>query len=58
MTPAWRVVAGIDFLIIGGTLREVLGKTAFRFYSHHSFVAVSFLIVLAILAHLRYRDIA
>ena len=58
LTPAWRIIAGIDFLIIGGTLREVLGKTAFRFYTHHSFVAVNFLIVLAILAHLRDRDIA
>jgi len=58
LTPAWRIVAGIDFLIIGGTLPRGAGQTAFRFYTHHSFVAVNFLIVLAVLAHLRYRDLA
>jgi len=58
LSPAWRLIAGADFLLIGGTLREVLGKTAFRFYTHHSLIVLNFLVVLLILAYLRKRDIA
>jgi hypothetical protein len=58
LSPAWRIVAFADLLLIGGTLREVLGKTAFRFYTHHSLVALNFIVVLLVLAHLRRRDIA
>jgi Glycosyltransferase family 87 len=58
LSPAWRYTAGIDLLLIGGTLREVLGKTAFRFYTHHSLVALNFLVILLVLVHLRKRDIA
>lgn len=58
LSPAWRYTAGIDLLIIGGTLREVLGKTAFRFYTHHSLVALNFLVILLVLIHLRDRDAA
>jgi hypothetical protein len=58
MSPGWRYAAGANFLVIGGTLREVLGKTIFRFYTHHSLVALNFLVVLLVLAYLRKRDIA
>jgi hypothetical protein len=58
LSPVWRFVAGADLLLIGGTLREVLGKTVFRFYTHHSLVALNFLVVLIVLAYLRKRDIA
>lgn len=58
LSPTWRLIAAADFLLIGGTLREVLGKTAFRFYTHHSLVALNFLVVLLVLAYLRKRDIA
>ncbi len=58
LSPTWRFIAGADFLLIGGTLREVLGKTVFRFYTHHSLVALNFLIILLVLARLRKRDIA
>ena len=58
LSPSWRLIAAVDFLLIGGTLREVLGKTVFRFYTHHSLVALNFLVVLLVLAYLRKRDLA
>jgi hypothetical protein len=53
LSPVWKYLAAADLFMIGGTLREILGKTAFRFYTHHSLVAVNFLVLLAILARLR-----
>jgi hypothetical protein len=50
---AWKYFVGIDLLLIGGTLREVLGKTLFRFYTHNHFVAANFLVIVAALAYLR-----
>jgi hypothetical protein len=58
LSRSWRVVAAVNLILIGGTLREVLGKTVFHFYTRHSLVAINFLIVLAVLAYLRGRDIA
>jgi hypothetical protein len=55
---AWKYVLGLNFLIIGGTLREVLGIVLFRFYTHHSLIALNFLVLLAGLAALRARKIA
>jgi len=47
-----------DFILIGGTLREVLGKTMFRYYTGHSFVVPSFLIVFGMLVLVRRRRFA
>jgi hypothetical protein len=58
MSRSWRIVAAVNLIIIGGTLRELLGKTVFHFYTRHSLVAVNFLVVLAVLAYLRRRDLA
>ncbi len=44
-----------NFIIIGGSLREVLGKNAFRFYTGYSLVVISYLIVLFQLFYLRVR---
>jgi len=55
---AWKWLLGLDFLIIGGTLREVLGTALFRFYTHHSLIAVNFLVLLGGLIALRARKIA
>jgi len=49
----WTAI--INFCIIGGTLREVLGKTLFRFYTHHSLATLNFLMVLALLFLLQVR---
>jgi hypothetical protein len=49
----WKYLVVIDLLLIGGTLREVLGKTLFRFYSHMHFVAVNFLVIVAVLVYMR-----
>ena len=54
----WRWILALDLILIGGTLREVLGKTLFRFYTHQSLVVVNFLILLAVLAHVRARKIS
>jgi hypothetical protein len=55
---AWKWILGFDFLIIGGTLREILGTVLFRFYTHHSLIAMNFLALLAGLSALRARKIA
>ncbi len=44
-----------NFIIIGGSLREVLGKNAFRFYTGYSLVVISYLIVLFHLFYLRVK---
>ena len=54
--PAWlKGTAVVNFALIGGTLREVLGKTLFRFYTHHSLATLNFLVVLALLFYLQVR---
>ena len=50
-----RVVLIVDFILIGGTLREVLGKTAFRFYQGRSLVVPCFLFLLWMLFVARRR---
>lgn len=44
-----------NLIIIGGSLREVLGKGAFRFYTGYSLVVISYLIVLFHLFYLRVK---
>ena len=44
-----------DLIIIGGSLREVLRKDAFRFYTGYSLVVISYLIVLFHLFYLRVK---
>lgn len=44
-----------NFICIGASLREFLGKAAFRFYTQHSLVVISFLIILFYLFYLRIR---
>jgi len=44
-----------NFIIIGGSLWEVLGKDAFRFYTGYSLVVISYLIVLFHLFYLRVK---
>ncbi len=44
-----------NLIIIGGSLREVLGKDAFRFYTGYSLVVISYLIVLFHLFYLRVK---
>jgi len=51
---AWKCIVIADFVMIGATLREVLGKDLFHFYTRNSLVAVNFLIILAALAVARF----
>jgi hypothetical protein len=50
---AWKYLVVIDLLLIGGTLREVLGKRLFRIYTDMHLVAVNFLVILAVLVYMR-----
>ena len=49
----WKYLVVIDLLLIGGTLREVLGKRLFRFYTGMHLVAVNFLVIVAVLIYMR-----
>jgi len=51
--PAVRWVLGGNFVLVGASLREVLGKAVFGFYTTRALAAVQFLLVLAALAYLR-----
>jgi hypothetical protein len=44
-----------NFICIGASLREFLGKAVFRFYTQHSLVALSFLIILFYLFYIRLK---
>jgi hypothetical protein len=44
-----------NFICIGASLREFLGKAVFRFYTQHSLVVISFLIILFYLFYIRFR---
>ncbi len=44
-----------NLIIIGGSLTEVLGKDAFRFYTGYSLVVISYLIALFYLFYLRVK---
>jgi hypothetical protein len=52
--PLWKYALIADLIIIGATLREVLGKDLFHFYTRKSLVVVNYLIVLAALAYARW----
>lgn len=52
---ALKYVLIANLIIIGGSLREVLRKEAFRFYTGYSLVVISYLIVLFHLFYLRVK---
>lgn len=54
----WKYVLAADLVLIGATLREVLGVALFRFYTHNSLIALNFMVLLAGLAALRARRTA
>ena len=54
--PVLKYVLIIDFLAIGASLREVLGKQGFRFYTQHSLVVLCYLIVLCYLFYARAKN--
>jgi len=54
----WKYVLVADLVLIGGTTRELLGKSLFRFYTHQSLVAVNFAVILIILVYTRAKKIA
>jgi len=53
--PVMKYILIANFICIGASLREVLGKGVFRFYTQHSLVVVSFLILLFYLFYTRIR---
>jgi hypothetical protein len=45
-----------DFIFIGASLREIMGKHGFRFYTQHTLVVIGFLIILAYLFYSRRKN--
>jgi hypothetical protein len=55
--PGWlKVAAVINLIVIGGTLREILGQALFTFYTGHSLVVLNFLFALICLSYLRLKQ--
>ncbi len=52
-----RYILIANFIIIGASLREILGKDIFRFYTGYSFVVINYLIVLFYLFYSRARNL-
>ncbi|NQT79235.1 MAG: DUF2029 domain-containing protein [Candidatus Aminicenantes bacterium] len=50
-----RYIIITNLIIIGGSLIEVLGKAGFRFYTQHSLVVISYLIILFYLFYARVK---
>jgi hypothetical protein len=53
--PALKYILAGNFIIIGASLREILGKTLFRFYNRKSLMVINALIMLGGLAYLRLK---
>ncbi|MGB8952481.1 MAG: glycosyltransferase family 87 protein [Candidatus Aminicenantales bacterium] len=56
--PVLRYILVANFVAIGGSLREVLGKSVFRFYNYNSLMVVSYLLILLYLFYSRARKYA
>ncbi len=52
---AIRYISAANFVIVGASLREILGKTIFRFYSRNSLIVLNAMIILGCLAYARWR---
>jgi hypothetical protein len=52
---ALKYIQAGNFIIIGASLREILGKTLFRFYNRKSLMVINALIMLGGLAYLRLK---
>lgn len=51
-----RIILIANFFAIGASLREILEKQAFRFYTQHALVVVSYLIILVYLFYSRAKS--
>lgn len=54
--PAMKYILIADLVAIGASLREILGKTAFRFYTQHSLVVICYLAILVYLCYSRWKN--
>jgi len=54
-SPLIKYILILDFIIIGVSLREILGKGLFEFYTRNSLVVINYLIVLIYLFYARIR---
>ena len=50
-----KAILIVNFVVIGASLREILGKEIFRFYTGYALVVINYLIVLFFLLFLRMR---
>lgn len=53
--PFWKYFIAADLIMIGASLREILGKDLFHSYTRHSLVVVNYLIVLVALTFARWN---
>jgi hypothetical protein len=53
--PALKYILAGNFIIIGASLREILGKTLFRFYNRKSLMVINALIILFGLTYARLK---
>jgi len=51
-----RILLVANFIIIAASLREVLGKEIFHFYTGYSLVVINYLVVLFFLLYCRPRS--
>ena len=51
-----RYILVINFVVIGASLREILGKEIFRFYTQYSLVVINYVIVLFFLLYARLKS--
>lgn len=53
-----RLFLILNLVMIGGTLREIIGENLFSFYTRHSLVVINFLVVLAFLLFARLKKLS
>jgi hypothetical protein len=58
LPPVLRIFLIINFLVTSTSVIELWGRGLFHFYTHFALVALNFLIVLAVLLHIRREKIA
>jgi hypothetical protein len=56
--PVHKYILAGNFIVIGASLREILGKTLFRFYNRKSLMVINALIILSGLAYARLKKLA
>ena len=57
-SPVSRYILAGNFIVIGASLIEIMGKTLFRFYTRKSLIVVNAMFILCGLAYARLKKLA